>query len=182
MSTSTQSTIDFMVAQSLTNSTGPRGNTTPDLRVNTSDGSVELMGNASAQGSRLVDDPQYDPVNELAQLDASIASLDALLTEQTFDQKTGMPSARVTGRDREVLELQRASALNAKHYAAMRGAVLIGQRESDLAAKRQADTESAARQGFTGGDPTRAALLDKAITEEEAREAARTIVAARRRG
>jgi hypothetical protein len=179
MSSNITSAIDSMVADSARNvSTGPLARTTQDLRVD-NEGTVTPLGPPVAD--KLPDVPGYDPMSEVAIVAASVSNLEAKLAEQSFDPATGAASPKLTGRDRELAEIALASARNSHAYAAQRAAALFGQREAEAERERQAKAEDVARHQFAQGSPERAAELDAAIRRAEADEAARAIVASRRR-
>jgi hypothetical protein len=175
------SVIDGMVSNSANSaSVGPHANTTPDMRFDGETNQVTLMGKAPV-ATRITDDPSVDPMNEVAQVGATMSRLQAQLDEVDYDRATGEPSQKLTGRERELVEVQLASARNAHHYATVRAAQLFGQREADEQARQHANQEEVARFAFTQGDPARAKALNEAVLRAEADEAARAIVAGRKR-
>lgn len=129
----TQTQIDALVDNSSA-SVGPRANTSPDMRFDGETGQVTVLSATPTTG-RIPDQSEHDPMAEIAQVEAGINTLQAQLSEQVYDPATGTPSPKLTGRARELVEIQLASANNARHYAAVRAAMLFGQRETDAAAE-----------------------------------------------
>lgn len=90
------------------------------------------------------------------------------------------PKLAISGRDRDTL---------ARQIEGLRDSIafqreIVRQADAHKATLREAqaraDREAEARHAFAGNDPVRKAALDKALLDEEARTAARSIVASRK--
>ena len=175
--TTNTAAIDQMVMASI----APIGsNNTPDMRVGR-DGTVTQIAPAASPGV-VKDTVGLDLGGAVSGIDAEIARIEGELAEQRFDVKTGAPTLVREGKDRSDRETQLSSLRAARDYQLARNADLQAQRDAAASAKGTADREMAARHAFSQGNPDRAEALARAIADEEAREAARVIVAARRGG
>jgi hypothetical protein len=173
----TASTIDQMVASSSIAPAALRGQTTPDMKLDF-EGNVYISTPASP--GPVVYSPGLDLGGEISGIDDQIARIEGELAEQKFDPKTGKAANVREGVERSTREAQLASLRGAREYQVLRNAEVQAVRDAEAAAKMVTDREIAAKHAFAQGSPERAAALAKAIADEEAREAARVIVQARR--
>ena len=152
-----------------------------DLKIDTSTGEITVLGKAASPNGRIPDDVSVNPVDEMTRVQGELDRLQAELDEVRYDARTGTPSPLLTGRDREVNELQIASLKGSLHYAQVRAAALLGQREQDVVTSQSRVNEEYTTAQFIQGNPERAQMLKDAIARAEADDLAARIIAQRNR-
>jgi hypothetical protein len=142
------------------------------------DGNGTTISGEVTPAARLPDDGR-DLGQELRNMGAAIADVQGALDSQIFDPRTGAPSPRLTGRDREAAEMMRDQARANRMYSELRFAEIELQRARDLAWRQAEQEERATRAAFTGGDARRDAAYADALLRAEADTAAQAAMARR---
>lgn len=156
------------------------------MSVNTESGIVEVRGPApqSIEGAddERISDSGVDTGWARAQIERGVAEVQAKLDEFTFDQKTGAKLPVVTGRARDVLQLQLNQARQSAAFNLDRLSRLEAQRATDSQRSQATNNEALARAAYVAGSPARAKLLDEALSRAEADQVAAAILNARKVG
>ena len=139
---------------------------------------VVVTHNGVTDGAELADDGRdlrADHNRQVSQYERLVESIDEITGYDANHQPIyKLPHEERMSRHRQATQMAESLAYQKARYAEIQA-----QRDRNAAAKVASDAEAAARFAFTGGNPERAAILDKALAEEEARVAARKIVGAR---
>jgi hypothetical protein len=161
----------------------PTGQRDPNYIYDSGTGTVTLtdagvVSPPGADAARVHDDGR-DLQAEHSKLLKVVTDLEAKLNAGTFDPSTGQKHYDVAGQAREVLQRQIESTKASVSLSIQALNAIGAQRRADELKLLAGSNEQLARAAFANGDQSKRALLDKMIAEEEARELARSIVAAR---
>lgn len=153
-------------------------NSESDEIVVTQAGTVSPAG---AEPARIYDDNR-DLQGEYNAIAASVNAIQAKLDASHFNKETGERVFDLTGEARAIVERQLVTARASAALAVDVLQRLHVQRANAEAKAGALSSEQIARVAFSNGNKEKAALLDRMIEEEAARELARSLIRARAAG